>query len=105
MEQAHVDSQDGQAPQERAVLVALCSEGEAEERFRELASLAVTAGAEVVGHLVQPRRRPHPATYLGSGKLEELRALTLSLGADVVVVDDELRPAQLRNVGGASPRY
>ncbi|MGD8237480.1 MAG: GTPase HflX [Armatimonadota bacterium] len=98
MQQSQLDNQDAEAPPERAVLVALCREDEANERLRELASLAVTAGADVVGRLVQPRNRPHPATYLGKGKLEELRALALSLGADIVVADDELRPAQLRTL-------
>ncbi|MFQ5810198.1 MAG: GTPase HflX, partial [Armatimonadota bacterium] len=98
MQQRHIEGRDGEAPPERAVLVALCREDDADERLRELASLAATAGADVVGRLLQPRDRPHPATYLGKGKLEELRALALSLDADIVVADDELRPAQLRTL-------
>ena len=70
----------------------------ADEHLEELARLADTAGAIVVGTLTQQLDRPHPATYLGSGKVEELKALIQSLQATLVIFDDELTPAQGKNV-------
>lgn len=99
MNEPYAENRNAVSPHERAVLVALCSESEADQRLAELAALTTTAGAEVVGHLVQPRRRAHPATYLGRGKVEELHALTLQLGADLLIVDDEITPVQFRNLG------
>jgi GTP-binding protein HflX len=64
----------------------------------ELALLVDTAGADVVGRVVQRRDRPDPATYLGRGKSEELHQLALAVDADTVVFDDELTPAQQRNL-------
>jgi GTP-binding protein HflX len=69
-----------------------------DEHLEELARLADTAGAEVVGALTQQLDRPNPATYLGSGKVEELKALIQSLNATLVIFDDELSPAQGRNI-------
>ena len=69
-----------------------------EEHLEELARLADTAGAEVVGSLTQQLDRPHPATYLGKGKLEELKQRTSAEGASLVLFDDELSPAQGKNV-------
>lgn len=69
-----------------------------DEHLEELARLADTAGAEVVGVLTQQLDRPNPATYLGSGKVEELKALIQSLNATLVIFDDELSPAQGRNI-------
>lgn len=69
-----------------------------DEHLEELARLADTAGAVVVGTLTQQLDRPHPATYLGSGKVEELKALIGTLNATLVIFDDELSPAQGRNV-------
>ena len=66
--------------------------------LEELARLADTDGLTVVGELTQARDRPDPATYLGSGKVEELTELVKTDDADVVVVDGELSPAQLRNL-------
>lgn len=57
-----------------------------------------TAGAEVIGSLTQVVDRPHPGTYLGSGKLEELTLRVRELGATLIVFDDELSPAQARNI-------
>ncbi len=68
------------------------------EHLEELARLADTAGAEVVGALTQQLDRPHAATYLGKGKLEELRAKAHDLDASLVLFDDELSPAQGKNV-------
>ena len=71
---------------------------EAEASLDELALLADTAGAEPVELVLQRRDRPDPATYIGSGKAEELRELAEALDIDVVVFDDELTPAQQRNL-------
>ncbi|MDF1503035.1 GTPase HflX [Roseisolibacter sp. H3M3-2] len=69
-----------------------------EEHLQELARLADTAGAEVVGSLTQQLDRPHPGTYLGKGKVDELRQLAQDRGATLVLFDDELSPAQGRNI-------
>lgn len=69
-----------------------------DEHLEELARLADTAGAEVVGTLTQQLDRPHPGTYLGSGKVEELKERIQELGATLVIFDDELTPAQGKNV-------
>lgn len=69
-----------------------------DESMRELAELVDTAGGEIVGELVQNRPAPDSGTYLGAGKLEELKNAVESLHADLVVFDDEMSPAQLRNV-------
>jgi GTPase len=71
---------------------------EAEASLTELGLLTDTAGAEPVETVLQRRDRPDPATYVGSGKAEELRRLAESLDIDVVVFDDELTPAQQRNL-------
>lgn len=83
---------------ERVVLVGVWTQGtaqQAESSMAELAALAETAGSEVLEGLVQRRDRPDPATYIGSGKAEELREVVLSTGADTVICDGELTPAQL----------
>jgi GTP-binding protein HflX len=69
-----------------------------DEHLEELARLADTAGAEVVGTLTQQLDRPNPATYLGSGKVEELKVRIQELGATLVIFDDELTPAQGKNI-------
>ncbi|MBP6773095.1 MAG: GTPase HflX [Gemmatimonadaceae bacterium] len=69
-----------------------------DEHLEELARLADTAGAIVVGTLTQQLDKPHPGTYLGKGKVEELRELITSLGATLVIFDDELTPAQGKNI-------
>ena len=69
-----------------------------DEHLEELERLADTAGAVVVGELTQQIDRPHAATYLGKGKLEELGDRVRDLGASLVIFDDELSPAQGRNV-------
>ncbi len=69
-----------------------------DEHLEELARLVDTAGAEVVGTLTQLVDRPHPGTYLGSGKLDELTLRIKELGATLIVFDDELTPAQSRNI-------
>ena len=71
---------------------------EAEASMAELALLADTAGAESVEEVIQPRDTPDKATFVGSGKAEELRELALALDIDLVVVDGELAPSQQRNL-------
>jgi GTP-binding protein HflX len=69
--------------------------------LRELALLADTAGASVVGELTQQLDRPHPATYLGSGKVDELAALAKQTNATLALFDDELSPSQGKNLEDA----
>jgi GTP-binding protein HflX len=86
---------------ERVVLVGVWTEGSsemAENSLAELKALAETAGSEVLEGLIQRRDKPDPATYIGSGKLIELRQLVVSTGADTVVCDGELSPSQLRTL-------
>lgn len=73
-----------------------------DEHLQELARLVDTAGAEAVGTLTQIIDRPHPGTYLGKGKLEELTLRIQELGASLIVFDDELSPAQARNIEAAT---
>src|SRR6201988_111196 len=83
---------------ERVVLVGVWTEGsakDAEASMAELAALAETAGSEVLEGLVQRRDKPDPSTYIGSGKAQELREVVLATGADTVICDGELSPAQL----------
>ncbi len=83
---------------ERVVLVGVWTSGtaqDAENSLAELAALAETAGAEVLDGVIQRRDKPDPATYIGSGKAEELRDIVLETGADTVVCDGELSPGQL----------
>ena len=69
-----------------------------EHALDELEGLVQTAGVTVVGKMVQVRSRPHPATFMGKGKLDELRELLSSTGADLIVSDNNLSPAQARNL-------
>jgi GTPase len=69
-----------------------------EERLAELRELLLTAGVATVGALVQHREQPHPNTYLGPGKLEELKQALQAADANVVACDDELSPRQERNL-------
>jgi GTPase len=71
---------------------------EAEWSLDELAALADTAGADVVDRIIQPRAAPDPATYVGKGKAKEIVRLASALDADMVIFDDELTPAQGRNL-------
>ncbi|MEE2031085.1 GTPase HflX [Rhodococcus chondri] len=83
---------------ERVVLVGVWTGGTAaqvEASLAELAALAETAGSEVLEGLVQRRDRPDASTYIGSGKADELRQVVLATGADTVICDGELTPAQL----------
>jgi GTPase len=83
---------------ERVVLVGVWTSGtarDAENSLEELVALAETAGALVLDGVIQRRDKPDPATYIGSGKAEELRDIVLEQGADTVVCDGELSPGQL----------
>ncbi|MFT3715015.1 MAG: GTPase HflX [Gordonia sp. (in: high G+C Gram-positive bacteria)] len=83
---------------ERVVLVGVWTSGtsaEAQASMAELAALAETAGSEVLDALIQRRSKPDSATYLGSGKADELREIVVATGADTVICDGELTPAQL----------
>jgi GTP-binding protein HflX len=86
---------------ERVILVGVWTEGsvkDAENSMEELAALAETAGSTVLDALIQRRDKPDPATFIGSGKVSELKAIVKSTGADTVVCDGELSPSQLRNL-------
>ena len=83
---------------ERVVLVGVWTEGsaaEADASLAELAALAETAGSEVLEGMIQRRDKPDPSTYIGSGKAQELRDVVVATGADTVICDGELSPAQL----------
>ncbi len=82
---------------ERAEKVMLIST-DTEESLDELASLAETAGAMVISRVIQNRQKPDPATYIGSGKAEELALACQALEIDLVIMDDELTGAQQRNL-------
>ncbi len=86
--------------EEKFILVAVSTSNEKETKssLDELEELVYTAGAKSVGRLVQNRERIHAVTYLGKGKLEELKEMLLYMEADGVLCDDELSPAQLRNL-------
>ena len=71
---------------------------EVDEGLDELAALVDTAGAVVLDRMIQDRTRLHPATYIGSGEVQELMTLAEHLDADTLVFDDELSPAQIRNL-------
>ncbi|MEI6407412.1 MAG: GTPase HflX [Actinomycetes bacterium] len=86
---------------EKVVLVGVWTEGtalDAENSMKELAALAETAGSEVMDAIIQRRDKPDPATFIGSGKVTELLEIVKSTGADTVVCDGELSPAQLRTL-------
>jgi len=86
---------------ERVVLVSVWTTGtqtDVDNAVAELKLLAETAGSEVLDALVQRRRTPDPATFIGRGKVDELREVVIATGADTVICDGELEPAQLRNL-------
>ena len=83
---------------ERVVLVGVWTEGsaaDADASLAELAALAETAGSQVLEGMIQRRDKPDPSTYIGSGKAQELREIVVATGADTVICDGELSPAQL----------
>ncbi|HFC09474.1 MAG TPA: GTPase HflX [Chloroflexi bacterium] len=99
-------SQPTQPPRERAFLVGVSLRGKPqllplEDSLTELARLAETAGLEVVGEATQRLDHPHPKTFIGPGKVEEVKALVEEFQADVVIFDDELSPRHLRELENA----
>ena len=86
---------------ERVVLVSVWTQGtqaDVDNALAELKLLAETAGSDVLEALVQRRSHPDPATFIGRGKVDELREVVIATGADTVICDGELEPAQLRNL-------
>ena len=83
---------------EKVILLGVDVGDDTKESMKELAELVDTAGAIVLDSIVQLRERIHPGTYLGKGKIEEVRERIEQLDATGVVCDDELTPAQLRNL-------
>ena len=90
---------------ERVILIAVDSDDRGknfgismEASLKELEDLLETAGAEPVGRMVQNRERATSSTYFGKGKVEELKAMIAELSADAIAADDELSPAQMRNL-------
>lgn len=85
---------------ERVILVGVqqAAGDDTEESVRELGDLAQTAGAQTVASVIQKREKIHPATYIGKGKLDEVRALLWETEATGIICDDELSPAQLNNL-------
>ena len=85
---------------EKVVLVGVSEQDgdDAEDSVAELAELVKTAGAEVVGTLIQKRALIHPGTYVGTGKVQEIAELVEQTGATGIVCDDELSPAQIKNL-------
>ena len=85
---------------ERVILVGVELPGEEsmEDSLSELSELATTAGAETVGRVIQNREQVHPGTYVGKGKIEEIKDLLWELEATGIICDDELSPAQMKNL-------
>lgn len=92
-----------QPPKEQAILVGVELAGmpshlDLDDSLAELALLTKTAGVAVIGSITQRLETPNPATFIGTGKLEELHTLVLEAGASVVIFDDELSPRQQREI-------
>ena len=83
---------------EKVILLGVDLGDDTKESVKELADLVDTAGAIVLDSIIQTRERIHPGTYLGKGKIEEVKERVMELDATGVVCDDELTPAQLRNL-------
>ena len=95
------DAEYRQLRLEKVVLVGVWTEGsakDADNSIKELAALAQTAGSQVMEALIQRRDKPDSATFIGSGKVKEVRDAVVATGADTVVCDGELSPAQLRTL-------
>ena len=86
--------------EERVILVGVqqADGDDTEESVKELGELAKTAGAQVVGTVIQNREKIHPGTYIGKGKLDEVRMMLWETDATGIICDDELSPAQLNNL-------
>lgn len=93
---------------EKVILVGVAQSGSSQdmltdinESMDELAELCKTAGAVPIGRVIQNREAPHAGTYIGKGKIEEVRALLEETGAHGIITDDELSPAQMKNLEDA----
>lgn len=86
--------------QEKLILVGIAVQeaDDTESSLAELSELVATAGAETIATVIQRREAIHPGTYVGKGKMDEIRELIISTGADGIVCDDELSPAQMKNL-------
>ncbi len=96
----HTHDRSESLASERSILARLIlpNDFETDDPFDELRGLATTAGTEVVGSVIQRREHPDQTTYLGKGKVQELKALIEMHDADVVLFDNDLNPAQTRNL-------
>ena len=84
---------------ENAVLISVdTGDFDAEASMRELAELAKTAGADVIAEIIQKRESPSPASYIGAGRLAELKEFCSANDADLIIADGELSPVQVRNI-------
>ena len=101
----NLEDNHSQSPR-RALLVGLALPGQpgyiVEEHLDELAQLADTAGAQVVGRAFQSRKTPEPATFIGKGKAEEIGETARELGADLLIFDDDLSGSQVKNLEEAT---
>ena len=86
--------------EEKVILVGVClnENDDTEESIDELRELVKTAGAKTVGIIIQNRESIHPGFYVGTGKIDEIKELAMQTGATGIVCDDELSPAQLKNL-------
>jgi GTP-binding protein HflX len=97
----HEQREDMNVVAERAIVVAVTLKGEQlplDERFAELCALTESAGGNVVGKITQRRRLPSGRTYIGSGKVKQLRDLADSTDATIIIFDHDLTPSQIRNL-------
>lgn len=94
---------ENEEKRERVILVGVCvsDKDDTEVSLIELAELVTTAGAETVGTVLQNREAVHPGTYIGKGKIDEVKEMMILEGADGIVCDDELSPAQMKNLEDA----
>ncbi|MDD7024867.1 MAG: GTPase HflX, partial [Oscillospiraceae bacterium] len=85
---------------ERVILIGICTarEDDTEASLDELSELVRTAGADTVGRIIQNREAMHPSTYIGKGKMDEVRQMASAAGATGVVCDDELSAVQMREL-------
>lgn len=94
---------ENEEKKERVILVGVCvsEKDDTEVSLAELAELVATAGAETAGTVLQNREAVHPGTYIGKGKIDEVKEMMILEGADGIVCDDELSPAQMKNLEDA----
>ena len=80
------------------VVVGLPGQDYIEDSLKELSELAATAGAQTVGQVIPGREQIHPGTYVGKGKIDEIKDLLWELDATGIICDDELSPEQMKNI-------